>query len=90
MTFNWFQLFNMTEFLALELVSKTYQVILEGIGQKDILVTRGNEVSIIYEDVLLAVEFQSDNPFTREGDDATYGVYLDADDNVWLGIEVEA
>lgn len=88
MTFNWFNIFNLDDFLALELVSKIFPVILEGVGQKEILVTRGNLVSLVYEDVLLPVSFKDDNPFTQEGDDATYGVYKDSDNNVWLGIEI--
>ncbi len=89
MIFNWFNIFNLTEFNALGLVSKSYKVILEGIGQKDILVTKGNEVSIVYEDVLLVLNFEAANPFTREGDDATYGIYMDSNNDVWLGIEAE-
>lgn len=86
MIFNWFKVFNLTEFLATGLVSKTYLLILEGVGQKDVLVTYGNEISIVYEDVLLPVQFQGDNPFTRIGDNGTYAVYKDAAEDVWLGI----
>ncbi len=89
MIFNWFKIFNLTEFLTLDLVSKTYLVILDGVGQKDILVTLGNEISIVYEDVLLVLDFEAANPFTREGDDATYGIYKDSSNDVWLGIELE-
>lgn len=86
MTFNWFKIFNMDEFLALELFSKTYLVILEGVGQRDVLVTRGNEVSIVYDDVLLVVDFEGDNPFVRVGAENTYAVYKDENADVWLGI----
>ena len=90
MTFNWFKLFNLDEFIALDLVSKVYQVVLEGIGQKDILVVHGNETSIVYEDVFLSVMFQGDNPFTREGTEKTYAVYKDENGDVHLGIEADA
>lgn len=89
MTFNWFKIFNLTEFLSLQLVSKSYPVIMEGVGQKDILVVRGNEVSIVYEDVFLSLQFEDANPFIREGDDASYGIYRDSANDVWLGIEIE-
>lgn len=89
MTFDWYQIFNLNEFLATGLVSRTYTFVLEGRGQKDVLVTQGNETSIVYEDVLLPVLFNDDNPFVREGDDGTYAVYKDSNDNVWLGFEVE-
>ena len=88
MTFNWFKLFNLEDFNELGLVSKVYQVILEGIGQRDILVTKGNLVSIVYEDVFLPIQFEDANPFTREGDDATYAVYKDSNGYIHLGIEV--
>ncbi len=89
MTFNWFKIFNLQEFKDLSLVSKTYPVILEGVGQKEILVTRGNLISIVYEDVFLAVEFEEANPFIREGTEASYACYKDSNDDVWLGIEIE-
>jgi hypothetical protein len=87
MNFNWFKLFNLDEFLALGLVSKVYQVVLEGVGQKNILVTSGNLVSIVYDDVLLALEFEADNPFVRQGDDSIYAIYRDSNGDVHLGIE---
>jgi hypothetical protein len=86
MMYDWYNLFNLTEFLALNLVSRTLQVVLSGIGQKDILITRGNEVSIVFEDVILPVQFSEENPFTRVGDAGTYGVYIDEAQDVWLGI----
>lgn len=87
MIFNWFKIFNLSEFLATDLVSKEYLVILEGVGQKEILVTRGNQISMVYEDVFLPIQFEDDNPFVRHGDAASYGIYKDANDDVWLGIE---
>jgi hypothetical protein len=87
MNFNWFKLFNQNDFQALGLASKTYPVILEGVGQKDVLVTQGNELSVVYEDVILPIQFQGDNPFTRQGDGATYAVYKASNGDVYLGIE---
>ena len=89
MNYQWFLIFNLTEFLATNLVSRTVKAVLEGIGQKDILITRGNEVSMIYEDVLLPIGFNTDNPYLREGEDNTYAVYKDASQNVWLGVATE-
>ncbi len=88
MTFDWYQIFNLNEFLATGLVSRTYTFFLEGRGQKDILVTQGNETSIVYEDVILPVLFNSENPFVSEGDAGSYAVFKDTDENVWLGFEV--
>ena len=85
MIFNWYKIFNLDEFLALDLVSKTYLVVLTGIGQRDILVTRGNNVSIVYEDVVLSLEFEDLNPFVRVGTASSYAIYKDEDNDVWLG-----
>lgn len=90
MTFTWYNIFNYQEFLDTGLVSRTVTTVLENIGEKDILITKGNEVSIVYEDVLLPINFRGDNPFILEGTDAHYAVYLDSLGFVWLGIEVEA
>ena len=87
MNFDWYKLFNLSEYKATNLISRNYQVVLDGIGQKEIYIARGNEISLIYEDVILPVKFHSANPFIREGDDASYAVFLDENDYVWLGIE---
>lgn len=86
MIYDWYKIINRAEFLAAELVSKEVELILEGIGQRTILVTKGNLVSIVYEGVMLSIGLTEANPFAFDG----HAVYLDADDNIWLGIEVEA
>jgi hypothetical protein len=88
MIFDWYLIFNLTEFLALNLVSRTISVQIEGIGEKDVLITRGNEVSLVFQDVILPVGFHEQNLFTQEGSEKTYGVFKDDDENVYLGIEV--
>lgn len=91
MIYQWFLIFNLTEFIATGLVSRTITTFLEEIGEKDILITRGNEVSIVYEDVILPVLYEGENPFVSEGDDGTYAVFKDpATEDVYLGIEVES
>jgi len=83
--FDWFELFNLTEFEETELVSKTLTVNLEGYGNAEILITKGNVTSIVYDDVMLPINFDDQNPYQFEG----YAVYLDEEDYVWLGIETE-
>lgn len=90
MTFDWYKIFNLAEFMALNLVSRSLTVVLEGAGEKDILIVRGNTVSIVFEDVFLPIEFEDDNPFVREGDEKSYAVYKDESGDVWLGIEASA
>lgn len=84
MIYNWYKIFNKTEFEALGLVSKTYSLNLEDIGNKDILVTKGNYISIQYETVTLPLNLNSKNPFPFEG----HAIYIDDSNDVWLGIEV--
>ena len=84
MIFNWFKIFNIGEFDALGLVSRTYTYVLGDLGQKDILVTKGETYGITYDGVFLSVGMIDKNPFSLDG----YGVYKDSNDNVYLGIEV--
>lgn len=86
MIYDWYKVFNKTEFEALDLVSKTYNVFLEGIGQKEILVTLGNELGMVYEDTFLMVDFGEENPWAI----SPYAVYRDEEtQDVYLGIESE-
>jgi hypothetical protein len=86
MVYTWFKIFNITEFNALDLISKTYTFILEGVGQKDVLVTKGVTYGMTYEGVFLSLNMIDRNPFEFEG----YAIYVDADQNVYLGIEVQS
>ena len=86
MIYTWFKIFNITEFDALNLISKTYTFILDGVGQKDILVTKGVTYGMTYEGDFLSLNMIDRNPFEFEG----YAIYVDADQNVYLGIEVQS
>jgi hypothetical protein len=85
MTFDWYLIFNLNDFNALGLESKAYNVYLEGLGLKAILVTKGVGVSVVVDDKFLPIEFNDNNPWIDEGK----AVYLDEDDNVWIGYEIE-
>lgn len=92
MIFEWFKIFNLDEFEALDLVSKMYTQIIEGIGQKEILVTKGDCVSMLYEGVFLPIQLNDINPFIKDGEGETepnYAVYIDSENNVYLGIEAD-
>lgn len=83
MIFMWYRIFNLTAFLDTLLVSRVYQLELENIGIKDILVTNGKTVSLTYEDVMLSINLNGKNPFVFEG----HAVYLDsATQDVYLGL----
>lgn len=85
MTFNAYKLFNLAEFEATGLVSRTLDLFLDGIGQKQILITKGNAVSILYEGIFLSLGLGGLNPFVFEG----HAVFVDPNGDVWLGIENE-
>jgi hypothetical protein len=80
--YNWIQVFNIDEFDATELSSKSYEVTIAGIGLKSILVTKQFGYSVIYEDTQLVVNFGGENPFVFNG----YALYLDEKNNVHLGL----
>jgi len=88
MNFDWYKIFNLTEFLEEDLISRNLTVSLEGIGEKELLIINGNETSIVYEDVILPIRFKDQNPFIKEGSARSYAVYIDAASDVWLGVEV--
>jgi hypothetical protein len=84
--YNWYRIFNLTEFLATDLVSRTYTLILEELGEKQVLVTRSNLNSILYEGVFLPINLADANPFAMDG----HAVFLDsATQDVYLGIEID-
>ena len=85
MVFTWFKIFNLTLFTATGLVSRKITLELEGLGAKDFLITKGNLTSILFDGVFLSINMNDQNPFIFEG----FAVYLDDNDDVWLGIEVD-
>lgn len=86
MIFDWYKVINKTEFEATGLVSRELEVVLEGLGAKNVLVTVGNYFSITVDDVMLSIGIgtPTSNPFVFE----ERAVYLDASNDVWYGIKV--
>lgn len=83
MIYDWYLIFNLTAFEALNLVSKVYTADYEDLGQVDILVTKGNYVSMQYDDVFLPIQMSDENPFVFDN----YAVWIDTEtNNVYLGI----
>lgn len=80
---NWYKIINKPEWESLDLVQQEIVVDLEDIGERTILVTKGNYLSFLYDEVLLTLNMNGENPFAF-GED--YLIYLDEDDDVWLGI----
>jgi hypothetical protein len=84
MEYDWYKIFNETEFNALNLPSKEYIVNLEGIGEKTFLVTKGNVISVVVDDKLLPIEFNGENPWVDE----LKAVFVDINDDVYVGYQV--
>lgn len=83
-TYNTYKIFNLDEFEATGLVSRTIEAVLSGIGLKEILITKGNLFSITYDDVFLALNVNNKNFLEFDG----HAIYIDALNDVYLGIAV--
>lgn len=81
MEFNWYNIFNLTEWYATQLVSRKTTFFLDGIGQKEVLITQGNETAITIDDVFLPLQFAGKNPYQI----GAWAVYVDVNSEVWLG-----
>lgn len=85
MIFDWYKIFNLTEFEALGLVSREYTLDFEDLGEQTVLVTKGNTVGLLYNTFFLSIDLNSENPFYFDG----YAVYKDDNNDIYLGIEVD-
>ncbi len=82
-SYDWYLIFNKTEFEALSLVSKVYTVNLESVGEKEVFVTKGVGIGILYEEVFLPLDLLDYNPFEFEG----FAIFINDDtQDVYLGI----
>lgn len=85
MVFTWFKLFNVADFEDADLVSREYTIVLQGIGSKTFLVTKGDSLSITFNDVFLTLNLNDRNPFIFEG----LAVFVNEVDDVFVGIELD-
>jgi len=81
---NWFNIFNYDEFIALDIPARDLVVVLQGIGTESILISRGNILSVTFRGVYLPINLLDINPKIEDG----YGVFLDESNDVWIGIEL--
>ncbi len=85
MQFNWFQIFNLTDFLDTGLSSRVITPFLENYGEKEMIITKGNTNAITIDGEFLPIEFAGKNPYSQNG----FAVYKDANANIYVGFEVE-
>ncbi len=86
MTYTWYFIVNKTEFLSLDLVSRSYDLFFDGITPATVLVTNGIALGILFDDVFLSLELNDSNPFEFD----SHAIYIDESQNVWLGVLVES
>lgn len=86
MIFDWFLITNLDDFDDLEVVSRSFTMILEGYGIKEILVTKGNTYGVVIDDVFLSVNLNDENPMVFDG----HAVFVDDETNdLYIGFETE-
>lgn len=83
--FKWYQVFNLDSFLEAGLVSREYKIAIAGVGEKTIVAFSAVGVSILVDDIFLTIGLNEKNPMRFD----TYAVFLDENDDVWLGIYEE-
>jgi hypothetical protein len=86
--YTWYKIFSLAEFLATDLMLKTYTVELEDRGEQKFHVYRGNMISVRYDDAFMPLELDGRNPY--EAIEGGYAVAVDINDDVWFGFEVES
>lgn len=85
MAYDWYKLFNKSEFEAENIPARTLLVQLDDRGVETFEIFRGNYVAVMYGDAFLPINFLDQNPYAQNG----YAVYRDPNDDVWFGFEVE-
>ncbi len=80
-----YKIINLDAFNATGLVSRKLSLFLGTLGLKEILVTRGNLVSILYEGVYLSLNLNDKNPFEFED----HCIFIDPNNDIFLGIKSE-
>lgn len=85
MTYDWFRLLDLNEFIVSGLVSISRDFTFPNIGTKTILFTSGNLYSLLYEDVFLSLALNDKLPFYFDD----HAVFCDEDNFIWLGIKHE-
>ncbi len=80
-TYYWYNIYNKDTFVEDGIPSRELDLELEAIGQKTILLTVGNKISVVIDDVILSLELNDKNPFEFED----HAVYIDEDNEIWLG-----
>ncbi len=78
-----YNIINLDKFNATNLPSREVTGDFGLLGQQTVLVTKGNLVSFLFNNVYLPLNLNDKNPFEFEG----YAIFIDPNNDIWLGIK---
>jgi hypothetical protein len=81
MIYDWYYIADLQEFIDTGLVSRQFDVQFP-FGTKNILLTSGKLISMLYDGIFISVGLNEKNPSSFEG----IATYYDSDGFLWLGI----
>lgn len=81
MDYDWYKIANLDEFDEADLPSRTIIAELEDLGTKEILLTRGELYSVVFDEQFMPIGLSDKNPFIQ----GEWAVYQDQGRNVWIG-----
>lgn len=80
--YDWYYLLNLADFIETGLISREIVLNFPVLGLETILITSGELVSVVFDDVILPIGLNNKNPFYFD----SHAVYYDSAGAVWLGI----
>lgn len=85
MIFDWYLVYNLTDFDALSIPSKFIALNTEDRGLINLTITKGQYygVNFLDDDIFLAVGINNQNPFNL----GSRSVAIDEDNNLWIGLQ---
>lgn len=84
MNYAWFNLYNKLVFEAEGIPSKSLTYDFTDYEVKTVLITKGNTIGILIDDVFLSIGLNDKNPFEFDG----YACYIDENNDIFVGILV--
>jgi hypothetical protein len=83
---NWFKVYNLQDFIDTGLVSREIDLDLPTLGLTTVMLTKGIGYGLRYEDYFLPIQLNDKNPYIIDN----ILIYLDPDDDIWLGLLSES
>lgn len=83
---NWIKVYNLQDFINADLVSREVDLEVPGLGATTVMLTKGIGYGIRYDDYFLPIELNGKNPYIFDN----LLIYLDPNDDIWLGLISES